>query len=101
MAVHEPWVEAAVLSKGAAGVLTLEYGAIHSDHPQIRTIQPEEFRRRWAELPRFDAVVTYSSVEHSGLGRYGDALNPWGDVLEIARARCRWCYNWACPFIFI
>lgn len=27
-------------------------------------------------------------MEHSGLGRYGDALNPWGDVLEIARAHC-------------
>ena len=36
----------------------------------------------------FDAVVSFSSVEHSGLGRYGDALNPWGDVLEIARAHC-------------
>ena len=36
----------------------------------------------------FDAIVTFSSIEHSGLGRYGDALNPWGDVLEIARAHC-------------
>ena len=28
------------------------------------------------ELGPFDAVVTFSSVEHSGLGRYGDGLNP-------------------------
>jgi len=39
-------------------------------------------------LPLFDAVVTFSSVEHSGLGRYGDALNPWGDLQAIARAWC-------------
>jgi hypothetical protein len=32
--------------------------------------------------------VTFSSVEHSGLGRYGDALNPWGDIIAIARAWC-------------
>ena len=32
--------------------------------------------------------MTFSSVEHAGLGRYGDALNPWADVLEIARAHC-------------
>jgi hypothetical protein len=36
----------------------------------------------------FDAIVTFSSVEHSGLGRYGDALNPWGDIIAIARAWC-------------
>jgi hypothetical protein len=27
-------------------------------------------------------------VEHSGLGRYGDALNPWGDIIAIAKAWC-------------
>ncbi len=36
----------------------------------------------------FDAVVTYSSLEHSGLGRYGDSLNPWGDLMTMARAWC-------------
>jgi hypothetical protein len=34
------------------------------------------------------SIVTFSSVEHSGLGRYGDALNPWGDIIAIARAWC-------------
>ena len=28
----------------------------------------------------FDAIVTYSSIEHSGLGRYGDPLDPFGDI---------------------
>jgi hypothetical protein len=37
------------------------------------------------ELGPFDAVVTFSSAEHSGLGRYGDGLNPWGDMIAIAR----------------
>ena len=40
------------------------------------------------QLPSFDAVVSFSSVEHSGLGRYGEALNPFGDILAIARAWC-------------
>ena len=39
-------------------------------------------------LGLFDAVVTFSSVEHSGLGRNGDILNPWGDIIAIARAWC-------------
>jgi hypothetical protein len=36
----------------------------------------------------FDGVVTFSSLEHSGLGRYGDALNPWGDLISMAKAWC-------------
>ena len=39
-------------------------------------------------LGLIDAVVTFSSVEHSGLGRYGDILNPWEDIIAIARAWC-------------
>ena len=58
-------------------------------------------------LPLFDLVFTFSSVEHSGLGRvsksvrlflyynishtagrYGDPLNPWGDIITIAQAWC-------------
>ena len=51
---------------------------------------PLEFRRNFLEnkLGKFDAVVTFSSVEHSGLGRFGDMLNPWGDIITIARAWC-------------
>ena len=39
-------------------------------------------------LELFDGVLLHSSLEHSGLGRYGDVLNPWGDVLAVAWARC-------------
>ena len=38
--------------------------------------------------PIFDAVVSFSSIEHSGLGRYGEALNPWGDLITMAKAWC-------------
>jgi len=87
---QKPWVEACVLEAGAAEVVTLEYGDIVSTHPKIKTMTPGVFRDRYHDgsLGLFDAVATFSSVEHSGLGRYGDALNPWGDVLEIARAWC-------------
>ena len=85
-----PWVEVCALEAGAREVLTLEYGKIISEHPQIKTMQPKDFRESYhaGVLGKFDAVVTFSSIEHSGLGRYGDALNPWGDVLEIARSWC-------------
>ena len=37
---------------------------------------------------QFDGVVTFSSLEHSGLGRYGDQLNPWGDLIAMSKAWC-------------
>ena len=40
------------------------------------------------DFPQFDAMVTFSSLEHSGLGRYGDSLNPWGDLITMAQAWC-------------
>ena len=35
-----------------------------------------------------DFVATFSSIEHSGLGRYGDALDPTGDLLEARKIHC-------------
>jgi hypothetical protein len=85
-----PWVESCVLAAGASSVVTLEYGTIESRHPNISSMTPNEARALYlrGELEPFDAVVTFSSVEHSGLGRYGDAMNPWGDLQTIARAWC-------------
>lgn len=87
---ERPWVEAVLLAAGAASVVTLEYGKIHSTHPQVVTMLPSEFTKAYFDgsLGMFDSVVTYSSVEHAGLGRYGDALLPWADLLAVARGWC-------------
>jgi len=87
---ERPWVEALCLLSGAAKVTTLEYGSIKSEHPQIVTMTPMEMRGKVLadEIELYDDIITWSSVEHSGLGRYGDAMNPWGDVITIAKASC-------------
>lgn len=87
---QNPWLEAILIFSGAAYVTTLEYGKFVSNHPQLSYMRPEEFRAKYLDgsLPVFDLVLSFSSIEHSGLGRYGDALNPWGDILTVARAWC-------------
>ena len=87
---EKPRLEAICLLLGAKIVVTLEYGPILSTYPNLQTLTPSEFRVQYinGSLEEFDVVVSYSSVEHSGLGRYGDALNPWGDLLAVARAWC-------------
>ncbi|CAC5382428.1 unnamed protein product [Mytilus coruscus] len=87
---EKPWVEACLLEAGAKNIVTLEYGKIKSEHEQITTMVPSEYRRHFLDntLGLFDAAVSFSSIEHSGLGRYGDALNPWGDLIVVARVWC-------------
>ena len=80
-----------LLELGAANVTTLEYNHIESRVDNLNVMTPEELRGLWKSSSRkkllsFDAVVSFSSIEHSGLGRYGDALNPWGDLIASAQA---------------
>jgi hypothetical protein len=88
-----PWLEAVALEAGAETVTTIEYGALPTGanaHPRLRALTPDAARRAAlrGELGGFDAALTFSSVEHSGLGRYGDGLNPWGDIQALARVWC-------------
>jgi Caenorhabditis protein of unknown function, DUF268 len=97
---ENPWVEAILLHHGATKVTTLEYASLVSEHPKVQTLTPHQFRKEFlaGALESFDGVVSFSSVEHSGLGRYGDALNPWGDILAIARA---WCVTKEGGFMYL
>ena len=65
------------LFRKASKVVTLEYGLFGSEHPSWEIIRPQQFYERYHDrtLERFDAVFTYSSVEHSGLGRYFESSN--------------------------
>ncbi len=88
---QEPWLEVVLLELGASFVTTLEYTPIKTDHPQLNVITPDTMRVMFKDdldSHRFDAVVSHSSLEHSGLGRYGDSLNPWADLITMARAWC-------------
>lgn len=60
---------------GAAHVVTSEYRMINSSHPQHSAYHPREQARQFLDgkLQPFDFAFSYSSLEHSGLGRYGAA----------------------------
>lgn len=68
-----PWLESILLHAGVGHITTLDYVEIECEHPNITTVMPRDFARSYLDgtLPDFDAVVTFSSVEHSGLGRWG------------------------------
>jgi len=69
---ENPWLEACIVAEGALHVTTLEYGEIISKHPKRSTTTPAQMRRLWRSFSEyFDVIATFSSVEHSGLARYG------------------------------
>jgi hypothetical protein len=90
---QEPWLEAMALRAGADHVTTVDYAPLVSRHPQVTTLTPDALAAAFLAASedgglRFDAAITFSSLEHSGLGRYGDVLNPWGDLMTMARLWC-------------
>merc|ERR1711884_264997 len=85
-----PWMETLLLERRPRRGVTVEYAEIKSEIPGWEFWTPSVFRKKYLSgtLEKFDFVFTYSSVEHSGLGRYGDPLNPWGDIMAVAEAWC-------------
>lgn len=80
-----PWVEAVVLSRPGLQLeklVTTDYNPITIESSQIEFVHMEDLKRHRPD-PLFDLVISYSSIEHDGLGRYGDPINPDGDFAAI------------------
>jgi len=85
-----PWAEAILLNLGAGSITTIEYANLVIEHERVTTVTPYRLAEEFAssEAVPFDTVFTFSSLEHSGLGRYGDPLTPYGDLEASAQVWC-------------
>jgi hypothetical protein len=77
-----PWVEAILLAFGVREVATVDYLPPLCDHPRVMTF---DAAAAVASPGTFDAIVSFSSIEHDGLGRYGDPIRPDGDIETVRR----------------
>ncbi len=71
------------LAAGAESVTTIEYNALDYDHPRISTVTNAEWYGAGGGHERgvrFDVILSISSFEHDGLGRYGDKVDPDADI---------------------
>jgi len=85
-----PWLEGLVLGYGAGNVTTLEYATITTELPNMAAYTPYDYADKYlkGEVKKFDFAASFSSIEHSGLGRYTDPLNPYGDLEAMAQTWC-------------
>jgi len=79
----KPWYESMTLEFGG-NPTTIEYNLPGYNHPEIKEISVQEY---WKNPIQFDAAFSISSFEHDGLGRYGDPINPNGDLRAMAEMK--------------
>lgn len=80
---QSPVYESICLAYGGMPV-TIEYQKIISKDPRVETMTVEEYKQ---SNVTFDAAFSISSFEHDGLGRYGDPLNPTGDLEAMEKTK--------------
>ncbi|XP_013396849.1 uncharacterized protein LOC106163726 [Lingula anatina] len=87
---QSPWLEVMLLNLGVKHVTTVDYNPVFFDHPQLSFKLMSDTADEITNDPsrRMDFAVSFSSLEHSGLGRYGDPINPYGDLEAAAQVWC-------------
>jgi hypothetical protein len=78
----KPWYECICLSFG--GIPTaIEYNVVKTEDKRLRMIHINDIKNE----PPFDAAFSISSFEHDGLGRYGDPIDPNGDLRAMGEMK--------------
>jgi len=74
-----PWYESIALEHHCSSCTVVEYREQNKILPGIKYIKTEQLKDE-----KFDCIFSISSYEHDGLGRYGDPLNPNGDIESMS-----------------
>ena len=76
-------LDAFSLWAGANNVYVVEYNKPIIEDENVSVFNTSEFQSINIQS---DIAISYSSFEHDGLGRYGDPLNPHGDLIAMQQA---------------
>ena len=75
--------EAIALWQGASKVFVVDYNLPVCEHEKITVLNHQQLEEQNIQT---DIAISFSSFEHDGLGRYGDSLNPNGDLEAMKKA---------------
>jgi hypothetical protein len=74
-----PWYESICLAF-AMEPITIDYTRIETDDERLSVLTVDDYK---SNPVRCDLALSISSFEHSGLGRYGDPIDPDGDLKSM------------------
>ena len=83
----EPWYEAICLAFDAAECVSVDYNPVYYNHPRLSWASIADLQADSDAAGSFDLALSISSVEHDGLGRYGDLLDPDADLAAMGFLR--------------
>ncbi len=76
--------DAIAIWKGSSKIYVLEYNLPTIEHPLVHPITYTNYLSKDIQS---DIGISISSFEHDGLGRYGDPINPNGDLEAMRLAK--------------
>jgi len=76
--------DAMAIYYNAEKIYVVDYNKPICEHEKIEVLTFDEVKERKIKA---DMAFSYSSFEHDGLGRYGDPINPDGDIIAMHEAR--------------
>ncbi len=80
-----PTYEGIILAYGGKPI-TIEHKKIETDNPDLCIMTVAEYEK--IENPElYDCAFSISSEEHNGLSRYGENLDPWGDIKSMEKLK--------------
>ena len=86
-----PWIEAIGIEIGCSRIVTLDYTRSKYEYANMEWMHVNDYLDNAMKngiIENFDTIASFSSIEHSGLGRYGDPLNPNGDIDAVKQIHC-------------
>ncbi|RNA10879.1 TPR domain [Brachionus plicatilis] len=86
-----PWVEAIAYHLGSSKVSSFDYTRKRYNISRLEWWHVNDFLDSSIsnnKLETFDNAASFSSIEHAGLGRFGDPLSPYGDVEAVQQVHC-------------
>lgn len=81
-----PWYETMCLCYGCKSCTIVEYLQRHSDRTDLRYITTDKFKVEIDQGIKYDICLSISSIEHDGLGRYGDPIDPDADLRDMSES---------------
>jgi len=92
LGTRRPWIEAIAYYLDASQITTLEYNRKKYEVDGLEWFHVNDYLDSLLdnsrEIEQFANAVSFSSIEHSGLGRYGDPLSPEGDIDAVRQVHC-------------
>ncbi len=79
----QSWYGAIILAHGGHPI-TIEYNTIISEDSRLKTMPIKEYKQNPGT---FDVLISISSFERDGLGRYGDPINLNGDLKAMGTCK--------------